>query len=593
MSHNIAFIRALPPTGRKLLDRLWLIVSRAGVSRLIWGTHAIFLLLLWGTLSSMVYGEFRQNQQDLSSKAELNARGFAEYVGLNVFVIDRLLGQLQVDYRASGGLPSQARLAAELGELGPALQQVAIADAQGTIVASTLPLSGSAPVSIADRPHFRAVAQDPRDRLFIGQTVVGRVSGRVSVQLVRPILGEGGRFQGAIVGSIDPTVLQRYFHNYDGLVAGSVVAIVGDDGVHRLRMRGDEISWGQDISGSPSWKQLQGGGGGMYHAPSAVDGIDRLYAFQHVGSYPLTVLVGYAYPTLASVFDTTLRYALMLAIVITLVLTALAFTIARLGNEQRRLIRQLRESRAKALEANQMKSNFLASVSHELRTPLNSILGFSELIREVVHDAVVFKYADLIHKSGKHLHALVSTILDLAKIEAGRMEVAIETVEMRELLGAIVDVHRVSADKKKLALSLTLPPQNLVEVRTDRTKFVQVLNNVLHNAIKFTQAGGIFVAGAFQHDMFVISVVDTGVGIPEAMLPRVFDRFNTIGEPSEQLEDRGSGLGLALSRELMELMGGTITIASEEGLGTQVSLFLPLSPQAATARQAPYQDSIG
>ena len=573
----------VPPEGSGVIGTsLWKLAARLGVARLVWSTHALFLVLVWGTLAALAVGQMREREAELTNKAELNAKGFAEYVGLNIFVIDRMLGQLRSEYRQTGKLPLQEKLAAELGDLGPVVQQVAVADAFGRITASTLPLTQ--PVFIADRKHFRAVRDDPRDRLFISEPVIGRVSGRMSLQLVRPILNEKGEFAGAIVGSIDPTLLQKYFQNYEGLVENSVVTLVGNDGINRLRMQGGEITWGQKVSGAPTWPRVMSTTSGVYRGRSVVDGRHRIYAYQHVGDYPLTVLVGYATPIFKDVLDSTLLYAFTLSVFVTLVLTGLARAIARLATHQYRLIRQLRTSRAKALEANQMKSNFLASVSHELRTPLNSILGFSELIREVCADPVIFKYADLIHRSGKHLHALVSTILDLAKIEAGRMEVMKEPVDMRELLGAIVDVHRVSADKKQLTLSLTLPAQDPLLVNADRTKFVQVLNNVIHNAVKFTANGGIFVTAAVTPEQdFVVSVVDTGIGIAPDMLPRIFDRFNTVGDPATQQDDRGTGLGLALSRELMELMGGTVTVGSEPGYGTQVSITLRQAVIAAAA----------
>lgn len=562
------------PTHQRPLMRLWVLAAQLGVSRLVWGVYALFTFIVWGLLGVVSYQQYQQAGDGESNRAVLNAKGFAEYVGLNIFVIDRLMIDLRDGYQRGVALPAQARIAAELGDIGPVLQQVAIANAAGDIVASTLPMTGK--VSIADRKHFLAVANDPRERLFISEPVIGRVSKRMSLQLVRPILDEQGRFQGAIVGSIDPTLLQQYFRNYDALSDDGVVSIAGLDGITRLRMHGESITWGQDLSKSVRWPELTTRDKGSYRATSTVDGADRVYAYQRVGSYPLTVVVGYAAPTFWRSLEETHVFALSLVISATLLFALLAYMISQLSGDQRQLISQLRASRAKALEANQMKSNFLASVSHELRTPLNSILGFSELIRELSMDPTVYKYADLINRSGKHLHSLVSTVLDLAKIEAGRMEVQLEDIDMRDLLSAIVEVHQVSADKKKLALSLTLPPGKRITAHSDRTKLVQVLNNVLHNAIKFTHTGGIFVTGTLQSDnSLLISVIDTGIGIAPDRLAHVFDRFNTIGDAKVQQEDRGSGLGLALSKDLMDLIGGNISITSDPGFGTHVNITIP------------------
>ena len=561
--------------GANITHTLWARAARAGIARLVWGVYGICLLVIWGTIASGFYLRTIGDDQQTRDRAVLNAKGFAEYVGLNFFVLDRLMADLAVSYRKTGQLPQHADMARELGDIGAVLQQVAIADARGNILASTLPLNGR--VSIADRKHFKDVQESPRDALYISQPVVGRVSGRMSLQLVRPIKGPDGNFEGVIVGSIDPTLLQSYFRNYDGLSSEGVVTLAGLDGVLRLRMHGDDISWGQNVSSTAAWPEIIKQDSGRYASKSVVDGLAREYAFKRVGAYPIAVIVGYAHSGVLDLLDEGSIVSLALALIFSALLTVLAYIISRLGHDQLAMIRQLRISRAKAMEANQMKSNFLASVTHELRTPLNSILGFSELIRESTVDPITHRYADLVHRSGKHLHSLVGTVLDLAKIEAGRMEQHRESVDMRELLGAIVEVHQVTADQKRLTLSLALEGTAPIPITTDRTKVVQVLNNVLHNAVKFTQTGGIFVTGRMADaHRFVITVVDSGCGIEPKMLAHVFDRFNTLSSPHEQQLDRGSGLGLALSRELMELIGGTITLASEPGQGTHVEITLPL-----------------
>ncbi|MGA0569263.1 ATP-binding protein [Variovorax sp. VNK109] len=553
---------------------VWQVAARMGIQRLAWGIYGFCLLVIWTTFASTMAASSRSDQDLRVSRAHLNAKGFAEYVGLNMFAVDGMLAGLGQEFLSGKGLPAQTEIDRRTAGLGLTLLQVAVADATGRIVGSTLPLTG--PVSIADRKHFLDVKADPRDRLYIGQPVIGRVSKRMSLQLVRPLHDAAGRFQGVIVGSIDPTALQTYFRNYDGLANGGAVSLVGTDGIVRLRMQGDAITWGQDIQGTAHWSAVRDTARGGFTGKSPVDGQIRDYAFTRVGDYPLSVIAGYGKPGFIDLGDPVTSLSLGLATAFSLVLGALAYLISQLASAQSVLIRRLRESREKALEANRMKSNFLAAVSHELRTPLNSILGFSELIRDLAPDTTLRKYGDLVHRSGKHLLALVGTVLDLAKIEAGRMELTPERIDMRELLEAIVEVHKVSADKKQLTLSLSLPADEELVFMLDRTKYVQVLNNVLHNAIKFTQQGAIFVAGELTDDRFVVSVIDTGCGIAAEMQAKVFERFNTIGSRHEQQLDHGTGLGLALSRELMELMGGQIDLHSDVGVGTHVRISLPI-----------------
>lgn len=249
--------------------------------------------------------------------------------------------------------------------------------------------------------------------------------------------------------------------------------------------------------------------------------------------------------------------------------------------EQRRRARadavrmqQLQGERSHEAEANRAKSAFLAAVSHELRTPLNALLGFSELIRDLSPDAKVHRYAELIHESGCHLHSLVNTLLDLGRIEAGRMEMEHVQVDVVRLLGTLVDIHRVTADRKGLGLALQvdLPKGMRIELETDRTKLTQVIHNALHNAVKFTATGGIWVVASVVEGCLLVRVIDTGPGITAQQQARLFEPYAcgtcTGGEP-------GTGLGLSLSRRLVELMGGSIQLFSQPGQGTQLEFTLP------------------
>ncbi|MBE7941350.1 MULTISPECIES: ATP-binding protein [Ramlibacter] len=552
-----------------------------------WLRCALLVALVWVAFAWAFLHEFDLMRASRQRLTVSTSKGFAEFVRLHMLAVDGEMLRLRDHFLATGRVPPQAEVQAQMGALAPLVVQVAVAGADGRMLASSLPLDPR--VSIADRPHFRVFAEDDAERLYLSTPVVGRVSRKMSLQMVRPLHDAQGRFAGVIVASVDPLWLQHYFGSVDAFSEDGRVLVVGRaDGVVRARFAEDGLSWGQDMSASSCWPAMRRDAMGSCAAHSVIDHARRLVGFHEVRGYPL--LVSASLPDLQplEVFDARLAVAALAAAALSLALAWVTWLTVRRAEEQDRVIERLRASEAREMQANRMKSSFIASVSHELRTPLNSILGFSELIREQSAEPDTRHFSELIHGSGKHLHALVNTLLDLAKIEAGRMEVELEPVELNRLVATLAEVHRVSAQRKGLVLTLGLATPGPVMAETDRTKLVQVLNNVLHNAVKFTPAGSVSVSAGLGSDgHYTIRVADTGVGIPADRLAHVFERFGPAG--GEPGAEQGTGLGLALSRELMFLLGGTVSLSSREGTGTQVEIRVPGAriaqdaPQEATA----------
>ncbi|MGX1196874.1 two-component system cell cycle sensor histidine kinase PleC [Parvibaculum sp. MBR-TMA-1.3b-4.2] len=250
--------------------------------------------------------------------------------------------------------------------------------------------------------------------------------------------------------------------------------------------------------------------------------------------------------------------------------------------EQARQLVDLAEKYAvektRAETANRSKSEFLANMSHELRTPLNAIIGFSEMMESELFGPLgapkYHEYTKDIKGSGQHLLELINDILDMSKIEAGRMTLEKEDLDIDEVLGE--SLRLVSGRAEEADLKIVNEVSALPHVQADKRAVKQVLLNLLSNAVKFTQAGGsIHVTGTTGNGMLTIAVRDTGIGIPSSALAK-------IGRPFEQVESqhnkthKGTGLGLALSRSLVEMHGGELDIDSIEGVGTTVSFTLPL-----------------
>jgi signal transduction histidine kinase len=249
--------------------------------------------------------------------------------------------------------------------------------------------------------------------------------------------------------------------------------------------------------------------------------------------------------------------------------------------EQRVLERTLQ-----AETANRIKSEFLANMSHELRTPLNGIIGFAEFLVDGKPGTLNPKqkeYLEDILNSGKHLLQLINDVLDLAKVEAGKMELSPERFALREAIKEVCAVAKAIAQKKRIQIEIDVAPE-LGEVTLDQQKVKQVLYNLLSNAIKFTDDAGKvkILATTHEADRFRLVVKDTGIGIKPEDLPRLFREFEQLGSGTTRLYE-GSGLGLALTRKFVELQGGTIDVESEVGKGSSFTVELPLLTADITA----------
>lgn len=261
-------------------------------------------------------------------------------------------------------------------------------------------------------------------------------------------------------------------------------------------------------------------------------------------------------------------------------LTRLKLTHDRLRETNRALDLQLGEleSRNVALfESNKLKNEFLANVSHELRTPLNAIIGFAEILKERAgDDDKSQRYSGNILESGKLLLALINDLLDLAKIEAGKVEVQWEQCVLVEIAEGLLNLTRLLAEEKHLRINLSVD-ENLGIVETDAGKLKQVLFNLLSNAIKFTPEGGRIdvIATLIDEDNFELRVSDTGPGIPATELNKIFEKFRQL-DGSMTRSHSGTGLGLAIVKELVGVIGGSISVESVEGQGTVFSILLPI-----------------
>ncbi|WP_207477774.1 sensor histidine kinase [Arenibaculum pallidiluteum] len=511
------------------------------------------------------------------------------FISASLETLDLLLGRLPEASRDGGtGIETvRAVMEAKAHRLGLARGFLATRP-DGRLLVDELGPPAQA-LDLSDRDYFRAHLQSPGKRLYIGEPVLGRTSGQWFIGVSTPRSDPENRFAGVLAAIVDPVRMARVLA--EAIPDDAVGAVVDDRGLVLARTGGLEDRIGRPAGRDPELSPAPG----------------RLRAAFAVPEFPLTVIVSMeAADALRPWHDKLPYFGLVMVLPSVAGLAALALirrnqraldasrqalerhvaelqaTRARLEEQatmMQALAGQNALARSRAEAANMAKSVFLANMSHELRTPLNAIIGFGEIIARqelgpLGHLEYVSFAAD-IQTAGRHLLDMINDILDISKIEANKYVLNPETISLHAVVDACVRIVRGRARDAGIEVTSTLPP--LDPLVADERAIRQVLINLLANAIKFTGPGGRVTLGAeVEDDRMRISVTDTGVGIRAEDIPKLGRPFEQAGnQPRDKAS--GTGLGLALSRRLVELHGGRLQIESELGRGTTVWFTLPLN----------------
>ena len=246
-------------------------------------------------------------------------------------------------------------------------------------------------------------------------------------------------------------------------------------------------------------------------------------------------------------------------------------------------LRDLEDIQASADKQSAEKTLFFAGVSHELRTPLNAIIGFSDMMRSRLFGPLPGKYAeyaDLIHDSGQHMLDLIGDVLDMSKVEAGKYELQYDKFDVADVIRSSMKMVRPSADAAQLRMEVDIEAGEELFVQADRRAVRQILLNLLSNAIKFTPKGGhVLVAGKIVEGILNISVEDNGMGMSPDDLGKIGQAY-TQTKSAQMVDARGSGLGLSLVKNLVELHHGRVVVTSHPGAGTNINIYLPITKLA-------------
>jgi signal transduction histidine kinase len=301
----------------------------------------------------------------------------------------------------------------------------------------------------------------------------------------------------------------------------------------------------------------------------------RILSVTTVSEYPLMATVTAPAAVMLARWRSTSWFVGVATLFLDLVIAAVTFWIYRLLRRARTTVVELRAAKIAADAGNKAKTDFLANMSHEIRTPMNGILGYAELLATDLKGTEQGAFAEAIQTSGKHLLAIVNDVLDIGRIEAGGIDLRFALEPIRAIVAEVLSTHQPFADKKGLSMQGSVQALVPRELLCDRLRLAQVLGNLVHNAIKFTQRGSVLLTVGPHAEGVEFRVVDTGLGVDAAHREIIFDKFAQV-DSSLVRQHQGTGLGLALVSDLAALMGGRVWLESQVGVGSTFHLLLPL-----------------
>ena len=472
--------------------------------------------------------------------------------------------------------------------ISPGVAQATIIGPDGNLRSTTFdpPFTST---YFGDREHFRIHLDGKFHGLFIGQTVLGRLTPGPVLPITSRVDAEDGTFLGVLNILVSPSALTTLNKSID-LGPHGVMTLSGTDNLIRARFAADSPDGtkgvGVSMAGGDRPAVVEEGAEGSFTRPGMIDGIPRLFVYGRVGNYPLVVTFGLDLDRALAASRSYAETMIVIAFGATLLLTGLAaYLIREIRGRAAQEVKlkatnvALTLSTERAEAANRAKSQFLANMSHELRTPLNAIIGFSEILTAGIPGQLNPKqhgYVANIHEGGGFLLRVINDVLDLAQVDAGKLRLHEEKgIELDCIAGACIALMEEQAIAGGLRLSLEIEDR-MPRVIADATRLSQIVLNLLSNAVKFTEPGGSvsLAIRRAENGGIVLEVRDTGPGMTAAEIEVALQPFGQVDNGLARRHN-GTGLGLPLARELAELHGGSLNVASEKGHGTTVTVALP------------------
>jgi two-component system, cell cycle sensor histidine kinase PleC len=469
------------------------------------------------------------------------------------------------------------------------INSLAIVDAQGALAnSSQAPMPAGE--TMVDRDFFRHFQSGDDLGLFVGAPAK-QADGEWTAVLARRITDQQGVFQGIIIAELSLSRLEQFFKL--AMPVKRELTVYRSDGTVLVHYPHAEAEIGWKVPDRAPWRAVMKTGGGAYAALSPFDGIPVVAVARPLPDTPIVVEASVTQDLALAEWRRSIPWVVLGSVVsviaVILLLRFLGFQYRRLEDSERMLGEKnsalealavdLRRAQLVADEATRSKSMFLAGMAHELRTPLNAVLGFSDMILNEIYGPVeparYRSYASYISESGRHLLSLINDLLDLSKIEAGKLELEVQILSCSDLGDYATRLTVGMAAEHQVSVSVSVA-EDCAILHADERAARQILLNLMSNAIKFTPAGGKVTLRFARSgtEGAVIEVTDTGVGMsPEEIMVALLP-YGQI-ESNRELRTPGTGLGLPLVTALAGEHGGRVAVASERGSGTKVTVFLP------------------
>jgi len=433
-------------------------------------------------------------------------------------------------------------------------------------------------LSVAHRHFFQQAVNTPG--LVLGLPLKSRITSRWVLPIAHQLRDAGGALAGVVYLNMDLDELGDIMRSLRIGERGVITVFNAD---REVLLRLPEVALVADEKparlNSPETQQAVASGqvAGGFETRSTIDAQWRTVMYRQLGRYPAYVLIGLEHGEMMAPWQREVAIAVAFWVVLVAGVAALLGTQYRAARHRAAVLCELQAARERAEAASQSKSLFLANMSHEIRTPLNGVLGFAQIgFRDLTSSPEVRSRFGRILESGKLLQGILNDVLDMSKIEAGKLLLDEAPTPLRPVAQRAVDLVRQAAADKGVGLQLRIDERVPELMRVDGLRLGQVLLNLLSNAVKFTDAGEVSLSLQVDHGELLVEVSDSGVGMSAEQVGRLFVSFEQA-DASTTRRYGGTGLGLAISKRLVELMKGSIRVSSRSGEGSVFCVRLPLA----------------